>query len=160
MACPGQIIHGDRQRTLTDIDLYVIINELSSGLPESVPHGLFNMIGHVCFVMADKYYALHRKSMSIRDVLNMVNWIKNSNLPVHEAFHHAVELVIIDGVCLGIDVAGSETIAILQDCRDFLAVVISEFFGCQAEVLQGELVRTDRAIGVEPFVMQKVPGRS
>lgn len=116
------------------------------------------MIGHVCFVMSNKYYALHRKSMSIRDVLNMVNWIKSSKLPIYEAFHHAVELVIIDGVCLGIDVAGSETLAILKDCRDFLALVISEIWGSVPELKQGQLIRNESAIGVEPFVIPKLPG--
>jgi hypothetical protein len=65
------------------------------------------MVGFVTFVLAEKYFALHRKSMSIRDILNMVKFIKQSSLTVADAFRHAVELVIIDGICLGIDVAGN-----------------------------------------------------
>ncbi|MFO0116694.1 MAG: hypothetical protein ACK521_03465 [bacterium] len=65
------------------------------------------MVGYVTFVLADKYFALHRKSMSIRDILNMVTFIKQSSLNVADSFRHAVELVVIDGICLGIDVAGN-----------------------------------------------------
>jgi hypothetical protein len=65
------------------------------------------MVGYVTFVLADKYFALHRKSMSIRDILNMVTFIKQSSLKVADSFRHAVELVVIDGICLGIDVAGN-----------------------------------------------------
>ena len=87
------------------------------------------MVGFVTFSLSDKYFALHRKAMSIRDILNMVTFIKQSNLPLAESFRHAVELVIIDGVCLGIDVAGNqETQAILHDCRNFLERLIGELF--------------------------------
>ena len=65
------------------------------------------MVGYVTFVLSDKYFALHRKSMSIRDILNMVTFIKQSSLNVADSFRHAVELVVIDGICLGIDVAGN-----------------------------------------------------
>ena len=65
------------------------------------------MVGYVTFVLADKYFALHRKSMSIRDILNMVTFIKQSSLNVADSFRHAVELVVIDGICLGIDVASN-----------------------------------------------------
>jgi len=40
-------------------------------------------------------------------------------LQVEQAFKNAVELVIIDGLCLGIDVAGQqEQDRILRDCRE------------------------------------------
>jgi hypothetical protein len=37
----------------------------------------------------------------------MVTFIKQSSLNVADSFRHAVELVVIDGICLGIDVAGN-----------------------------------------------------
>lgn len=70
------------------------------------------MIGFVNFTLTQQYFAMSRKSLSIRDILNMIDFIKvtytlvNSN-PI-EAFKHAVELVIIDGLCLGIDVSGEK----------------------------------------------------
>jgi len=91
---------------LYQIDLYLIIKELSDDLDQSVTLGIFNIVGFVAFVLAEKYFALHRKSTSIRDIINMVTFIKQSSLSVADAFRHAVELVIIDGICLGIDVAG------------------------------------------------------
>lgn len=42
-------------------------------------------------------------------------------LDVCSAFKNCVELVIIDGLCLGIDVAGeNEKFKILSDCFEFL----------------------------------------
>ena len=76
-------------------------------LPPEVACGIFNAICYVTFILSDKYFALHRKSMSIRDILNMIAFISASKLTTAESFKHAVELVIIDGVCLGIDVAGN-----------------------------------------------------
>jgi hypothetical protein len=92
--------------SLTDIDLFLIVKDLSEGLPIQVPLGIFNMVGYLTYVMTERYFALHRKAMSIRDILNIVNFIRLSKLEIAEAFKHAIELVIIDGVCLGIDVAG------------------------------------------------------
>ena len=71
------------------------------------------MIGYVNFVMATRYFVLQRKSLSIRDILSMIDFIQatvdkvfNQNIAL--AFRHAVSLVIIDGVCLGIDVSGDK----------------------------------------------------
>lgn len=56
---------------------------------------------------------MQRKSLSIRDVINLVQFIKTNSmvnpsltqlLDLPLIFKHAVELVIIDGLCLGIDV--------------------------------------------------------
>lgn len=58
---------------------------------------------------------MQRKALSIRDILNVIDFISTNTRPsqftTHElsvaaAFRNAIELVIIDGLCLGIDVAG------------------------------------------------------
>lgn len=113
-----EVVKGQAIDDLAAIDLHLIVSELSSSLPSQVPLGIFNMVGYVTFVLADRYFALHRKAMSIRDILSIITFIQQSDLTVTEAFRHAIELVIIDGVCLGIDVAGNqESEAILKDCR-------------------------------------------
>lgn len=73
---------------------------------------IFNFIGFVNFTLAQKHFSLQRKALSIRDILNMIEFIRVS-LPLFKgdhvlAFKHSVELVIIDGLCLGIDVAGEK----------------------------------------------------
>lgn len=67
------------------------------------------MIGFVNFTLTSKFFALSRKSLSIRDILSIIDFVKetigkvfNHNLPL--AFKHAINLVIVDGLCLGIDV--------------------------------------------------------
>jgi midasin (ATPase involved in ribosome maturation) len=61
--------------------------------------------------MAQKFFALQRKALSIRDILSIIEFIqvtidKVFNYDHVSAFKHAVNLVIIDGLCLGIDVSG------------------------------------------------------
>ena len=80
---------------------------------------LFNMIGFINFTLSKKYTVLQRKALSIRDVINAIEFIKvvkplfpegEKSLP--EIVYHAISLVIIDGLCLGIDVAGERQ----KDC--------------------------------------------
>jgi midasin (ATPase involved in ribosome maturation) len=80
-------------------------------LPNEVAVGIFNIICFVNFPLSRKYFALHRKALSIRDILNLVDFIHlhaNKTTSLVLAFSHAVELVIIDGVCLGIDVSSTQ----------------------------------------------------
>lgn len=50
-------------------------------------------------------------------------------MKVDQAFRHAIEMVIIDGVCLGIDIAGEqEQNAILKDCFNYLDVLSTKLF--------------------------------
>ena len=50
-------------------------------------------------------------------------------LDVYNAFKNAIELVIIDGLCLGIDIAGeNEKMNITQDCYNYLNEVLSLIF--------------------------------
>jgi hypothetical protein len=64
------------------IDLNLIIQQLCGELPREVACGIFNMVCYVTFILAEKYFALQRKAMSIRDILNMIDFIRASNLPV------------------------------------------------------------------------------
>jgi midasin (ATPase involved in ribosome maturation) len=106
--------------------LNLIISKICEdrGLPSTVALGIFNIIGFVNFPLSRKYFALHRKALSIRDILSMVEFVSmhsGKTLTVSMAFAHAVELCIIDGVCLGIDVGSeNEKKAIVYDCRTYL----------------------------------------
>ena len=64
------------------IDLNLIIEQLCGELPQEVACGIFNMVCYVTFILAEKYFAVQRKAMSIRDILNMIDFIRASNLPV------------------------------------------------------------------------------
>jgi hypothetical protein len=63
--------------------------------------------------------------------------------------------VIIDGLCLGIDVAGqSEKEKITSDCYQYLEQVCTELF--TQEMDQDEMfINTVAHIGVSPFVMPR-----
>lgn len=84
------------------------------------------MICFVNFTLSEKYFSMQRKALSIRDILNIIEFIQTNTvynkftvqpLTYPEAFRHAIELVIVDGVCLGIDIAGdSEKLSIIKDC--------------------------------------------
>lgn len=84
------------------------------------------MIGFINFVMAQRYFVLQRKALSIRDILSMIDFIEvtidkvfNNNLLL--SFRHAVSLVILDGLCLGIDVSGDkQKNDILEMCTKYL----------------------------------------
>jgi midasin (ATPase involved in ribosome maturation) len=103
-----------------NIDLWLISSKMAEnqlkGLQtseiEKISTVLFNMIGFVNFTLARKYTVLQRKALSIRDVINAVDFVKVSHglfdkeTANAQAVYHAVELVIMDGLCLGIDVAG------------------------------------------------------
>ena len=81
---------------------------------------------------------MRRKALSIRDILNIIDFIilnikDNTNLThklsIPLAFRNASELVIIDGLCLGIDVSNeSEKLNIMQDCENYLTRLCSSVF--------------------------------
>lgn len=116
---PSSIIY---EQLDSQIDLFLIIEQtaqdklrqlVSESLIKKYALGIFNMIGFINFNMASKYFALSRKSLSIRDILSMIDFIQVTIQKVFAgshvlAFRHAIELVIIDGLCLGIDVAGDK----------------------------------------------------
>jgi uncharacterized metal-binding protein len=69
------------------------------------------MIGYINFNLAHKYSVIQRKALSIRDIINAVEFIKVcspmiDNIPL--TVYHSIQLVIMDGLCLGIDVAGDK----------------------------------------------------
>jgi hypothetical protein len=75
---------------------------------------------------------------------------------VAAAFKNAIELVIIDGLCLGIDVAGeSEKKKITSDCYQYLNDVVEKFFGGSADEGVDTFINTVAHIGVPPFVMPR-----
>lgn len=126
------------------------------------------MICFINFTLAGKYSVLQRKALSIRDIINCINFVqvflvKNSGsaAPVVEAVYHAIHLVILDGLCLGIDVAGSQQQdSIVQHCRSYLCDLLQRIFGVKArEITRLEqlaaLTNTSEVIGVQPFFIDK-----
>ena len=133
---------------------------------------LFNMIGFVNFTLANKYSVLQRKALSIRDIINAIDFTKEclgllsksgfTSETVATAVYHAVQLVIMDGLCLGIDVAGNkQKEQIVGHCKVYLADLLSQVFSLSTEfvaALEGELpalTDTETAIGVNPFFIEK-----
>lgn len=99
--------------------------------------------------------------------MSIIAFIKNNTtqselltrkLDYSEALKHAIELVIIDGVCLGIDVAASEMAMVLRDCQTYLNGLIQELFGAPMvsdDDNTGVYTNTTDSIGVVPFVLPK-----
>jgi hypothetical protein len=67
------------------VDLYLITAKLcaqkiTSGVSDSqlkqVSQVLFNMIGFINFTLASKYSVLQRKALSIRDIINAIDFTK------------------------------------------------------------------------------------
>lgn len=90
------------------------LNTLGASEVEQASLTLFNMIGFVNFTLARKFTVLQRKALSVRDIINAIDFIK-VGFPLFEearqaqlalTLYHAISLVIMDGLCLGIDVAG------------------------------------------------------
>lgn len=131
------------------IDLYLIIEQtavdklrplMAVSEIKRYALGIFNMIGFINFTMAARYFALSRKSLSIRDILSMIDFVQVTIQGVFKnehslAFRHAIELVIIDGLCLGIDVAGDKQKSeILSQCQDYMGRLESALFGQQVSI--------------------------
>lgn len=110
---------------------------------KKVAQGIFNMIAFINYVLSMRYFAMQRKALSIRDILNMTDFIKVSlhllNGDPVQAFRHAVSLVIVDGLCLGVDVAGDkQKKEIMGTCIGYLNKLIEELFGSKQEQGQPE----------------------
>lgn len=156
-----------------NVDLYLVtlkmcedkIKSLSAESVKKVAVALFNMIGFVNFTLARKHQALQRKALSIRDIINAIEFIRVS-LPLFdfclpEAIYHAIQLVIMDGLCLGIDVAGPrQKEMIVRHCEKYIDRLLSEVCPddgwTSAQSRQLELVNTDHEIGVKPFLLKKL----
>ena len=99
---------------LSATDLFTVIYNLSNE-QEQVSLMIFNMMTFVLFPLTRTFSALQRKPLSIRDVVNCIEFVhaafdkfENNNVgeQVAMAVYHAVQLVVVDGLCLGIDVGG------------------------------------------------------
>eukprot|EP00347_Sterkiella_histriomuscorum_P024492 403330924 len=153
------------------IDLYLIIKEtaldkLKSQIKNekniiSIAVSVFNFIGFVNFTLASKHFALQRKALSIRDILNIIDFIKATlklfNNDYAQAFRHSIELVIIDGLCLGIDVAGDkQKREIMNSCHQYLQVIESKVLGKKYIIEDLSYIDNKQFIGVGQFQLDKV----
>jgi midasin len=82
------------------------------------------------------------------------------NLDLVTAFKHAVNLVIIDGLCLGIDVSGDRQKAeILKMCDQFLLNIDEQVFGVEPSRIDYDrlpYISTQTHLGVQPFQISKL----
>jgi midasin len=124
------------------------------------------MIGFVNFTLSKKYPVLQRKALSVRDIINAIEFVSVC-LPLVDgdgalAVYHAIQLVIMDGLCLGIDVAGDrQKQAIVNCCEEYTQMLIQSIYGNNIEQPQLKLVNTPQTIGVHPFYLPKQsPGQS
>jgi midasin len=83
-------------------------------------------------------------------------------MTVAKAVYHAIQLVIMDGLCLGIDVAGGrQKDQIVSHCRSYLAALLQRVFSLsdtEISILEAPsppLTDTQKLIGVEPFFIDK-----
>ena len=119
------------------------------------------MIGFINFSLAQKYFVLQRKSLSIRDILSMIDFVQvtieavfHFNLAL--AFKHAVNLVIIDGLCLGIDVSGDkQKNEILKFSVGYLDSLLATLFNYEERESHLDYIESRSEIGVNPFILQK-----
>ena len=126
-----------------DIDLFLIIQKMSEDKLSALSRAdidraslaLFNMIGFINFTLAKKFAVLQRKALSVRDVINALEFIEvalplfaeEGEAQLTKALFHAVSLVIMDGLCLGIDVAGDrQKEQISGHCNDYLDMILRE----------------------------------
>ena len=120
------------QEVSETVDLYLIVNKLceDARFPESHALAIFNMINYLAsFSQSEstQFQALKRKSLSIRDILCIIDFMKRNidKMPAQECFKEAIDLVIIDGICLGIDTAGTaEQEAIINACQQYLQRIV------------------------------------
>ena len=151
-----QSLHTDIQET---VDLYLIITKLcqdvlSSKLDEmnlnKISQAIFNLIGSLSCSLSNRFNVLKRKSVSIRDILYLIEFInvnldKMQNHDISRCFSHAAELVIMDGICLGIDTGGKkEQDAITNACRNLIKQIQTEIFKTPNQLATdtGEFVNT------------------
>lgn len=76
------------------------------------------------------------------------------------ALHHAVSLVILDGLCLGIDVAGDrQKEQISHECIQFLDKVLREVCWGQwsGPGASDDFVLNKSQIGVKPYLLDRRP---
>jgi hypothetical protein len=89
-----------------------------------------------------------------------VTIVKVFNLDLVTAFKHAVNLVIIDGLCLGIDFSGDRQKAdILKMCEQFLLDIDEQVFGVEPSRIDYDrlpYISTQTHLGVQPFQITKL----
>ena len=141
------------------IDLYLLIHTAftrnsSSTLSKPLSLALFNLITHLNFFLARKHFALQRKSLSIRDILAVVEFVGKTMSVFKEdvvaAFHNAVEMVVVDGLCLGLDVDRQRK-EIIAECRRYISRVEEEVLGRCHQDKEDQYVNNGQVIGVDPF---------
>ena len=169
--------HQVKQSLYTDIqetvDLYLIITKLCQDVLNSkldkmslkqISQAIFNLIGSLSCSLSNQFNVLKRKSVSIRDILYLIEFInvnldKMQSQDISQCFSHAAELVIMDGICLGIDTGGKkEQDAITDACRCLIRQIQIDIFKTPKQIATdtGDFVNTSSEIGVGEFRLAKI----
>jgi len=157
------------------VDLFHIVSEIASAkLADQIGNKgvaatslvVFNMIGFLSFVLSKRFSVLQRRALSVRDVINMVDFVKVA-LPLFPGerqlalcLYHSLSLVILDGLCLGIDVAGDKQKDLIYSaCSAYLDDILRQFcchdWDRRIATEGSEFVNTASEIGVLPFTIDK-----
>jgi len=132
---------------MKESDLFVIIKEKLS--EESVADKLFKLIVYYNFIITVRYN-LSRKKLSIRDVLNFIEFFnKSTDIDLAQRFKEAVKLVIIDGI--GID-AMNDKEEILSKLNSFVDKLQDD----SNMEIENELTVTynKEQFGISPYFLQ------
>jgi len=132
---------------MQESDLYtIIVKKLGD---ETVAVKLFRVIVYYNFILVERYN-LTRKKLSIRDVLNFIDfWLKSSDLDEVKRFKESIQLVIIDGIGIEASIDKDEVMLKLKTFMDKLFVGNEVIMDVNESV-----VYTDTQFGIPPYVLE------
>ena len=143
----GQISELKSDIVMKESDLYVIIKEKLQ--KTIVAQDLFKVIVYYNFILTEKYN-LTRKKLSIRDVLNFIEFYeKSEDIEEIKRFTEAVKLVIIDGI--GIDALNNKE-EILNKLDKFVSNLHTDSEMDLGEELQ--VTYNTEKFGISPYFLQ------
>ena len=112
--------------------------------------------------MSNEFYALKRKAVSIRDVFNIIEFMRVNfhhiiKGNIGQCFRHGSELVIVDGVCLGIDTGGvKEQNSIIDACQSYIEKIMLSIYGQAHFAYEMNFINSKKSIGVGSFTLPKI----
>ena len=130
-------------------DLYVIIKEKL--LEEEVSKRLFKVIVYYNFILSIDFY-LTRKILSIRDVLNFIEFYhKSTEIRETQRFWEAINLVIIDGI--GIEIANDKNL-IKDKLEEYVrSLYEKEEIWCNNELT---VIYNSEKFGIDPYYLDNL----
>ena len=105
--------------------------------------------------MASNHYCLARKALSLRDILTIIEFISASKLGKELSIKHALELTILDGVCLGLDASLSEKEQIVSEITEYIDKTMTQVIGKAPTIEFNKIKITDKQLKVDPFSIDR-----